>query len=330
MRLQNIIETIRRTKIGYYAKNILRQAVPTVIYQSVLSRKLSVLKNYDRAYIADRVNYYNKLKVPVQLGEEGVALKDIEVFGKFKTYKFDTFEYTRYFNRSLKIKFLNGDVNHIEPLPTIQKSRPLFPGNVPPDNTNAVILKLDKKRHFVFVKDKIPFAEKKNMLIGRGAMTQPHRIRFMEQFFNNPLCNLGQVNRHGGNPNWIKPKISIAEHLAYKFILSLEGNDVATNLKWVMSSNSIAVMAQPRYETWFMEGRLIPDYHYILIKDDYSDLEEKLQYYITHPEKAQAIVGNANAFVKQFFNKKQEDLISLLVLEKYFYYTSQINGAYIK
>ena len=41
-----------------------------------------------------------------------------------------------------------------------------------------------------------------------------------------------------------------------------------------MSSNSVAVMPKPKYESWFMEGKLIPDYHYVLIKDDYSDFEE--------------------------------------------------------
>ena len=32
----------------------------------------------------------------------------------------------------------------------------------------------------------------------------------------------------------------------------------------------VAVMPKPKYESWFMEGKLIPNYHYILIKDDYS------------------------------------------------------------
>lgn len=74
-----------------------------------------------------------------------------------------------------------------------------------------------------------------------------------------------------------------------------------------------------------MEGRLIPDFHYILIKDDYSDLEERLKYYITCTEEAQVIVNNANQYVRQFFNIEQEAVISLLVLEKYFYFTSQID-----
>jgi hypothetical protein len=210
-------------------------------------------------------------------------------------------------------------------LPSIQKSRPIAS-----DNANAVLLNLDKKRHFVFIKDPKDFTAKKNLLIGRGSVYQEHRMRFMELYFNHPLCNLGQVNKTGGNIKWLKPKINIAAHLEYKFILSLEGNDVATNLKWIMSSNSIAVMPKPKFETWFMEGKLVADFHYILIKDDYSDLEEKLKYYLAHEEEAKAIITNANKYVQQFFSKKQEDLIALLVLQKYFYFTSQANEYILK
>jgi hypothetical protein len=92
-------------------------------------------------------------------------------------------------------------------------------------------------------------------MIGRAAVHQEHRKRFYEKYFNNPLCDLGQVNKNG-NQEWIKPKISIGEHLKSKFILSLEGNDVATNLKWIMSSNSIAVSPPLKMETWYMEGTL--------------------------------------------------------------------------
>ena len=74
---------------------------------------------------------------------------------------------------------------------------------------------------------------------------------------------------------------------------------------------------------WFMEGKLIPDYHYIEIKNDFSDFEEKLTYYINHPEKAQQIIDHAHEYIKQFQNKKRERLISLLVLDKYFKATGQ-------
>jgi hypothetical protein len=99
--------------------------------------------------------------------------------------------------------------------------------------------------------------------------------------------------------------------------MCLEGNDVATNLKWVMSSNSIAVMPRPTCETWFMEGRLVPNYHYIEIKDDLSDLEDRLQYYSSHPAEAQEIIGYAHEFVAQFMDEERERIISLLVMENY-------------
>jgi hypothetical protein len=160
------------------------------------------------------------------------------------------------------------------------------------------------------------------MLVARGIVKKEHRIRFYEKYFNHPMCNLGQINR-GKNEHWIRDFLTIDEHLQYKFILCLEGNDVATNLKWVMSSNSLAVMPKPKFETWFMEGTLIANHHYVEIKDDYSDLEERLNYYINNPHEALHIIRNAHDYVEEFEDKEREDLISLLVLEKYFYMTGQ-------
>ena len=40
-------------------------------------------------------------------------------------------------------------------------------------------------------------------------------------------------------------------------------------------------------------------------------------------EEAEAIIRNAHAFVEQFRDKEREELISILVLEKYFRHTKQ-------
>ena len=98
---------------------------------------------------------------------------------------------------------------------------------------------------------------------------------------------------------------------------------MASNLKWVMSSNSVAVMPKPKFESWFMEDMLIADYHYIQINDDYSDLENKLRFYIENPEKLKQISINANNYVNQFRDYNDEKLISLLVMEKFFSLTKQ-------
>jgi hypothetical protein len=116
--------------------------------------------------------------------------------------------------------------------------------------------------------------------------------------------------------------------LEFKFVLSLQGNDVATNLKWIMSSNSIAVTPKPTYETWFMEGTLVGGKHYIEIKPDYSDLEAQLTYYLAHPDECMAIIQNAHEHCQQFFNPDLEDVCSMMVLEQYFA-CSKGSGKYI-
>ena len=179
-------------------------------------------------------------------------------------------------------------------------------------------------RHYKFRRDGIPFTAKKDMLIGRGVFRQENRVRFMEKYFGHRLCDLGQINTDTDHKEWIAEKLSIEDHFKYKFILSLEGYDVATNLKWIMNSNSLAVMPKPRFETWFMEGKLIPNVHYIEIKDDFSDLEERLTYYTSHADECLEIIRNAKAYVQPFLEDKHEELISLKVLEKYFRCTGQI------
>ncbi|TKC02919.1 glycosyl transferase family 90 [Pedobacter frigoris] len=314
---QQVQLIIKKNKLSYYTVSFIRWVIPAIFYRRQLTKKLAVLNKYDMADVMERVNYYNKLERNIPIGKGSIPVKDLRKFKKPKAYYFDTFEYARYFNPFFRLNLLIGDITYVAGYPTIQKSRPIGK-----DNANGVLLKLDKHRHFIFLNDQVKFEEKKDVLIGRAAIRQPHRMRFMEMYFNHPMCDLGQVNKSGGNIAWLKPKISITEHLQYKFILSLEGYDVATNLKWIMSSNSIAVMPKPKYETWFMEGCLVPDFHYILIKDDYSDLEERLLYFINHPDKALKIISNANDYVKQFLNKDKEDLISILVLKKYFECTS--------
>ncbi len=314
----------KNIKVFYYLGCVWREIYPKLFCRLRLNNKLKSLSDYDLAYLTYRVNYYNKLTNNSVLGKGAIWLGELKLPRRKRVYYFDTVEFTRFFPNQLKASFLFGDITHIPDEPTITKSRPIQ-GN----NTNSVILKLEKARHFMFVKYDKPFTEKKNMLIWRGVtrdktQNRKHRIKFMEMYFNNPVCDLGKINKGGGPDEWMRGKLTIDQHLEYKFILSLEGNDVASNLKWVMSSNSIAVMPRPKYETWFMEGTLKPDYHYIEIKDDYSDLEEKINYYISHTAEALKIIEQAHDYINQFRMKRREEILSLLVLEQYFVKTSQM------
>ncbi|QQD22544.1 hypothetical protein GJQ54_12555 [Oceanospirillaceae bacterium ASx5O] len=113
--------------------------------------------------------------------------------------------------------------------------------------------------------------------------------------------------------------------LQYRYILSMEGYDVATNLKWIMFSNSLCMMRKPRFETWMMEGRLEAGVHYVELKDDHSDFAEKIAYYELNPVEVLRIIENAQNYMKQFFDEKIELITSLKVLDKYFESTDQKN-----
>jgi hypothetical protein len=75
-----------------------------------------------------------------------------------------------------------------------------------------------------------------------------------------------------------------------------------------------------------MEGTLKPDVHYIEVKDDFSDAEEKISYYSKNETEALKIIENAHNHVEQFKDIKKEKLISLLVLDRYFSLSGQNNA----
>lgn len=316
-----------------FLSGFMGMAVPDSLYRHRLPTMLAEAhKRPDAEYIRNRVDYYIKLQTPFHIKDEDKVEKSrswLHYTGRIGDYKRDMFhtayyldqhDVTRWFPKDFRWNFCPGDVYFTPEEPTIVKSR-LLEGN----NSNSVILKLDKLRHFMFVHDPIPFREKKDMAIFRGKIRQSRvRTKFLEMYFGHPMFDCGVVGRNEGCPEeWMTPKRTIREHLDYKFIMALEGNDVASNLKWVMSSNSLAVMTRPTCETWFMEGTLRPGYHYIEVREDFADLPEKLRHYIEHPDEAEEIIRHAHEYVRQFQDHKREELISLLVMDKYFQLSGQ-------
>ncbi len=303
-------------KFKYYVTNGLQVLIPGSVRRKLAD---NLIHSYPiDADIQERVDYYNKVSVPFELPEQ-----ESTNVGEYKktggtTYYFDLHKVVKSFPPQCFFQFLNGDIRYVPEYPSFLKSRPVGEGN-----ENSVLLKLNEIRHFYFIDDKLSFRQKKDIAVWRGAGQKPHRKIVLEQFFDHPMCDIGRTHPIEGSP-WEKGFLSVEKQLECKFVLAIEGNDVATNLKWAMSSNSLVIMSKPKYETWFMEGRLQAGVHYVEVKGDYSDLIEKMTYYIAHPEAAETIIQNAHNWVDQFRDQKREKLISLLVAKKYFEKSGQI------
>lgn len=305
--------------------------VPRAWYRHQRETILGGLDEDERAVVAQRVAYYNKLSPPVSIGDATTVghyhfpIRKRNYQGtmtRLSTFFFDLFNVLKYFPSDRRFLCELGDVTEVPAKPAFVKSRPIGE-----HNANAVVLKLNAHRHFKFVTDNTPFREKKDMLVSRTTWcnARPWRRRFCEMFVDHPMCDVGK-SRPEPNEDFqksVKGYMSREEQMRYKFIACIEGNDVATSLKWVMSSNSVAVSPPMRYETWFMEGRLIPGYHYIEVRPDYSDLIDKLHYYIDHPAEAEAIIAHAHEWVRQFLSPRLELATQLAVADKYFKLTNE-------
>ena len=305
-------------RVLYYTQNTVRDAVPRRYFIAKRLGVLNAIEKADLAEISSRLEYYNKLSAPFSASSGSHAIE--ETRRDRSRYYFDFMEAARYFDGDLQVRTMFGDITHVPDLPTIVKSRPI--GDT---NQNSVLMKLDKFRHFQGVNDPRPFTEKQSKIVWRGSPNNTLRHTLLEKFYDHPSFDVGSTG--GSTPsNWQKPFLSISDQLRYRYIVSIEGNDVATNLKWIMSSNSLCFSPRPKYETWFMEGRLEAGRHYVVIRDDMADIEEKFHYFETHPEEAKKIIDEAQTYFKSFLNEKIELALSILVLEKYLSLSGQLQA----
>ncbi|WP_089677343.1 glycosyl transferase family 90 [Halomonas shengliensis] len=319
--MKNGKNAYRAHKLKFYITGLLGALVPRIFFRrqvkSLLS-EFSTLPAAEQKAIMARVKYYNKLDKLTELSSEAVSNKNFKIRTTKSTYHLDFYQVARYFQESSTYHYRFGDKTFVPDEPTFVKSRPIR-GN----NQNSVLLKLDSVRHFYTVNDPYHYKNKKDILVWRGAAHQPHRQHFLAKCHGMDLCDVGATDNKAETARYRKPFMSIEQQLGNKFIFSIEGNDVATNLKWIMASNSLCFMKQPIYETWFMEGTLIPGHHYVEVSDDFSDLGQKIEYYIAHPEEAQEIIRNANRYIANFYNSQRETLIALIVFDRYLSYTQK-------
>lgn len=306
-------------KFWYYLSAYTYNYFPSIYFKWRYHRLHRLAKTWDLATLQQRLDYYYKPRANFALPTHIPPIKEFKK-SVGTGYYLDLKAFLHYFNPSVKLAYCFGDDTHINPYPTLFKARPIFG-----DNQNSVLFKLNKKRHFYFVNDALSFEQKINQLVWRGGAYQENRKRFVQQFWNHPMCNVGQTNQPKSTQAWEKNFLSIPQQLKYKFIFCPEGNDVATNLKWAMSSNSLCIMPMPKYETWFMEGTLQAGVHFVEVKEDFSDLISKMEYYIQHPQKAQLIIQKAQQHVTQFLNKDVEDYLCIKVIDRYLKDSRQLN-----
>jgi len=178
--------------------------------------------------------------------------------------------------------------------------------------------------------------EKRQTLIWRGGITGVRtrvnggpRIQVVRQYFNGNISQV-DVAFQKGSPtlNWVphaykqdarlirETHTSMIDQLKFKYILMLEGNDVATGLKWQLASNSVVFMARPTTVSFLMEDLLVPFVHYVPLKDDYSDIVEMVQWARKNDKKCKWISEQATLYMERLWISKQAKTEYVIIKKK--------------
>ena len=235
-------------------------------------------------------------------------------------------KYQKYY-KNVSFILRPGDVTYNTKLPIITKTRPCERN----ETSQNIILNLDKTRHWYkpikeVEQNDIAFEKKNDKIIWRGEPNgflntnyRACRKKLSTMFHKhvNENIDIGFVHDYENLKG--RGFLSIQEQLQSKFIVSVEGGDVATNLKWILYSNSVCLMPNPTMCSWYMEDLLQEWVHYVPLADDFSDIEEKYNWCLENMDKCQEISENASKFLSIFldsdFEAKVRDYIGLQYVE---------------
>ena len=294
-------------------------------------------ENQDRVkyYMGDLYNKKKKIKISKNdLKSNFINPDKLYIYNYFKVHKFSTQSIQHYIqdfekiiNKKNYLKFRRfickfGDINEIQDKPTIVKSRRIN------NKENSIIFKLNNIRHFDIIRNYnwfiINWEDKINEPVWRGTTTgydNKDRLILVQKYYKK--YNIGfndlvqNYTAEDDKEIYIKNDMTYYDQLKYKYLISIEGNDVSTGLKWMLVSNSVVLMKKPTMESWIMEDKLKPYVHYVPLNDNFDNLEEIVEWCIENDDKCKEISKNATNYMRKFFNTKNEKKILLEILERY-------------
>ncbi|TPX75853.1 hypothetical protein CcCBS67573_g02874 [Chytriomyces confervae] len=101
----------------------------------------------------------------------------------------------------------------------------------------------------------------------------------------------------------LKGSVDFEQTKHFKYLLVLDGNTWPSRLQAYLQTNSVVLYNG--IFTDFFNWKLIPWVHYVPVKLDFSDLDERLEWLMAHDEEAKKITHNAQKLMKQWSNMKQ-------------------------
>lgn len=189
------------------------------------------------------------------------------------------------------------------------------------DKSNGIIANLNSARHWGYcgaIKNfDTDWDMKKSEPFWRGVSTgididnrSYTRADLVKDYYNVYDVAFSQIHRarHEHLAIYNKGMSPINKILQYKYVICIDGNDKSSSLNWLLYSNSIPIMPKPRFHSWLCEPWLKSEVHYVEVKEDFSDLVDKIEWCKLHDEECQEISKNGRDFILQNFGNIEKEM----------------------
>jgi hypothetical protein len=133
-------------------------------------------------------------------------------------------------------------------------------------------------------------------------------------------------------PFELAKSLTPSQQASYKYIVHVDGHVSAFRLSLELSMGSVLLIADSKYRMWF-KRYLVPNVHFVPVKEDLSDLYDKIRWCRQNDQKCKEIAENAKIFYNNFLRKDGIlDYMQLLLIKlkkttgTYFYNSESISS----
>ena len=107
------------------------------------------------------------------------------------------------------------------------------------------------------------------------------------------------------NVNFEDTYTTIPNQIQYKMILDIDGwSSTWSATVWKLYSGSVLLKTRSKWKQWYYDV-FKPWVHYVPVENDFSDLNEKIEWCLQHEEECIRITENAHKFVLEKLNWEQ-------------------------
>lgn len=160
----------------------------------------------------------------------------------------------------------------------------------------GVTIETNPRLHIAYLSHKMKLDNNQSNLIDAGITKWNLRVR---KISGEKYLKTIDINTL---PFTLVESLTPQQQSQYKYIIHIDGHVSAYRLSLELNMGSVILLVDSKWNTWYKK-LLIPYIHFVPIKNDLSDIIEKIQWCRNNDDKCIEIVNNAKHFYNKYLQK---------------------------